>query len=881
MKMHSKLKLAAAPTALGIALMAQPVMAQDVDEDNEVATDSQPIVVTGSRIERVNVDGPSPVQVFDEELIEARGASNIQDFLFQSNLAGPGIFSEAATLSQSSGSAFFDGRGFGTGYTLILLNGRRLPATPITGEQGTDLNMLPLAAVSRIEYLSDGASAIYGSDAISGVINIITKRDFDGLSLGGRVGIADEGDGMQYRVSGVWGTTMDRGSALVTAEFFHQDSIDAADRPYIASATAPESLGGADGRSPTGFPGSWVDFTSGQAEPFPGCPEESIRPSSFVANGTECAYDFAPLYQVNPETDRLSMSAFAEYDVTDALNLYVDTRYSRSLTKVRNGAAPAFFLVPAGEQGNPFPNAAYALRRIVDGGPRARDAKNQAFSVTGGFEYDLGGSHQLTGYYQNSWVDQLQLGVSGQISTSALEEAVADGTFRLDQLNSQEVIDSISVVTFRDGALNESIWNLGVNGLIDLGGLDLGYAFGGEIRDEQYTDKTDIAQLSGDIAGGAASDGEGDRSSKAVYGELSISPFEMLELSVAGRYDSIEAAGNDLGNEFTYKVAGSLRPVEPLLIRASYGTGFKAPALGELFLGQSFGVTRAVDTTLCDNVTADPTSTQAEIDAACRTREIRSRSGGNTELTPETSKALAIGAVIEPTPDIRFSADYWNIKVKDKIGALTVQEILNNEDLYPELVNRVGGQLSSPDSFVLSNLQNLTQENGEGIDFVATFTPMVGPGELIFDLRVSHLISFERQSSAIQPLCEDAGTTSEPEWRGNARLGYSVGAFNGNVTARYVGETEDLVGGRFGNNDDGDDPCGAVTRVNQVDDYLEFGLNLGYQATDELGLTFGVNNLFDAKPPVSEIAAGGWPWYDQALYTNFGRYFYVQASMDF
>lgn len=866
-----QLRLGAGTVALALSLAATPAFAQVETEDQ-----GDKLIVTGTRIQGVEQNGPSPVQVFDAEEIQATGASTLQEFMFESNLAGPGIFSESATLSQSSGAAFFDGRGFGTGYTLILLNGRRLPATPITGEQGTDLNMLPIAAVERVEYLSDGASAIYGSDAIAGVINILTRTDYDGVSLTGRVGIADDGEGFQYRASGVWGTSNENGSVLLSAEVFHQNAIDAADRPLVRSAFGPPDVVNQDGLSPIGDIPAYVNADFTLAEPGAGCPAERIRPSSFAASGTECSFDFAPLYQVNPDTTRIVSSAFAEYDVADGLNLFLDVRYARTETEVRNGASPAFFLIPAGEQGNPYPEAAYALRRIVDAGPRARDATNQTFAVAGGFNYDIGAGHSVEGYVQSSWVSQNQLGVSGQIVRDKLEAAVADGSFSLTELNGPDVIDAISAKTFREGDLQERVFSLGLTGPLIEGDFEVSYYVGGEIRTETYSDFADDLSKQGQILGGASSDGEGDRKQKAVYAELSISPMDIIDISLAGRFDDVQAGGQKLGDEFTYKAAVSINPVDILTIRGSYGTGFKAPALGELFLGRSFGVTRAVDTTVCNNVTNTPGATQAEIDAACRTREIRSISGGNPNLEPETSKSINFGVILEPTPDLRFSADYWNIEVEGKIGSLTVQEILNNEDLYPDLVNRVGGQLSDPNnSFVRSDLQNLTVEEGEGIDFVLSFNPAVGDGELLLDLRASYLISFLRQSSAIQPLCEDAGTTSEPEWRGNGRLGWRQGMFKANVTARYVGKTEDRIGGLTGGTCD---PAGVV---DPVDDYLEFGANVTVDLTPTMNVTVGVNNLFEEIPPATEIAAGGWPYYDQALYTNFGRYFYMSAGIEF
>jgi iron complex outermembrane receptor protein len=859
-----------------------PAAAQDVTTDESVATeveDTGTIVVVGSRVARVNVDTPNPVTVFGEEEIQATGAATLEDFLFESNIAGPAIFNEAATLSQVGGSSFFDSRGFGTGYTLVLLNGRRLPSTPTTGEAATDLNQLPLAAVERVEFLSSGASAIYGSDAISGVINIVTKRRFDGISVRGRVGQSDEGDGHQQRASVVAGTSSDRGSALVTAEIFHQNAVSATARPLINSAVNEEL--GDDGRSPAGYPGTLIRSDFSEAVPYANCPESSIRPTTVVTFGTECAFDVAPLYQVFPDSTRFAGSAFAEYDLTDNLNVWGDLRYSRVETEIRNGAAPALFEVDASAVPASFMPAdwvgdetVYVYRRIVDAGPRSRDQTNSTFVVAGGADYEWTEGHNLQGYYQHSWVDNNSVGPSGQISSSALSAAVNDGSFNLFDLNPQSVIDQITVSTFRVATLKEQVVNLSANGFIPfLGGRELGYAVGGEVREESYVDRVDAASESGDVAGGAASTGEGSKKTRAAFAELVYSPFDMLELQGALRYDTIDGRDGKLGDKLTYQIAGSLRPIEAVMLRANYGTGFKAPSLGELYLGRSFGVLRAVDRRACDEAT-----TPEEELVACALREIRSVSGGNPELEPEESTYYGFGAVVEPFSGLRLGADYWNIEVDGKVGALGIQEILNNEDQYPHLVNRVGGRLVDPDAFVQTNLQNLTTEMGEGIDFTLGYNaPLTDAVSLILDWRASYLMSFKRQTSAIQPLCDEAGTTSEPEWRANGRVGLVAGALNTNVTARYIGKTEDQPGGRIS----GSCELAAPDDVVQVDDYLQFDWNLGYQLSEKMDVVFGVRNVFDKAPSASISAAGGWPYYDQALYDNMGRFFYLELGFDF
>ena len=868
----AKLKLGAASAVLGAALVATPAFAQD-------ASDEETIVVTGSRIARVNIDAPNPVTVFTEDSIKATGAATLEDFLFESNIAGPNLFNEASTLSQVSGSSFFDSRGFGEGYTLVLLNGRRLPATPTTGSAATDLNQLPLAAVERVEYLSSGASAIYGSDAISGVINIVTKRRFDGIALTGRMGISGKGDAAQKRVSIVAGSSNDRGSVMLTAEAFHQRAISATKRPLINTAT--NAALDDDGRSPAGYPGTLIREDFSAAVPYVNCPASSIRPTTVVDSGTECSFDVAPLYQVMPENKRFAASAAAEYDITDDINAWVDLRYARVFTKVRNGAAPALFAVDTAAVPSEYLPAAWAgddevyiYRRIVDAGPRSIDQTNQTFSATGGLNWEWSKGHKLEAYYQHSWVDNNGVGVSGQISSSALSAAVNSGEFDLFNLNPQSVIDGISVTTFRAAKLEEDVFNLVASGRIPfVGGTELGYAVGGEIRAESYEDRVDSASESGDVAGGAASTGIGNKKTKAIFGELVFSPVEMLELQGAVRYDDISGRDGKLGDKLTYQLAAKFSPVRQVSLRANYGTGFKAPSLGELYLGNSHGVLRAIDRRACNEAGGDPT------DPNCQLREIRSRGGGNSLLQPEESTYYGFGAIVEPVRGLRVSADYWNIEVEGKIGSLSVQEILNNEDQYPELVNRVGGRLVDPDnSYVLTNLQNLLTEKGDGLDLTISYnTPLTDNVSLILDGRASRLLSFKRQTSAIQPLCDEAGTTSEPKWRANGRIGVIAGAMTTNLTARYVGKTQDQPGGRVSGTCDLAFPDDVVS----VDDYVQFDLSAGYRVNDMINTTFGVRNLFNQAPSASIMAAGGWPYYDQALYDNMGRFFYFEVGLNF
>ena len=874
-------------SALCLSLTPGLVAAQSDDTTDQVM---ETITVTGSRIPRLDPQLVTPVQVYDANFIAATGAGNVQDFLFTSSFAGPALFNENQTLSQTAGTANFDSRGFGDDYVVILLNGRRLPADPLGGDSATNLNLIPIGSVDRIEYLSTGASAIYGADAVQGVINVITKQNYEGLDMSVRYDDTADGDGHRIGFAVTGGIVSDKGFATVSFEFQNQLDVSADGLPLIGSASAP----GADGRSPTGLPGTYLDFgPDAVSVPYSDCPAESIRSSAFGLAGTECAYDFAPLYDAVPAMNRYNFLANAEYAFADTVTAYGEFRMSRNVTKVRNGAAPAFFNITGApltaeldaEFGTDFANSpsVYIARRSVDAGPRATDNTNTAFSTVVGARIEFGRSHEFDISVQNIESEMNRIGVGGQISVSGLSNAVVTGIMdpRLTYDKQFYADNGLSIATQRQATGTENSLNVQLTG--ELGSTSIGYAVGAQAKERSFDDLADVASSTGDVAGGASSNGNGESDSTSAFGELSYSPIDKVELSVAARWDDYEWEGLDTrdgDDAVTYMAGASFRPVDNLLLRASIGTGFKAPTLGELFLGRSFGVNRAVDTTLCNQVTADPSSTQADIDNACRILEIRSVSGGNPLLETESSDNWSVGLVWEPSDNWSIALDYYSIEVTDKIGSLSTQEILNNEADFPELVTRINGSLTCRNGCeVRSNNQNLFEENGQGVDFSTRASWDFNGGSVVADVRAAYLIEHERQTSAVQPLCDDTGTTSEPEWRINGQVGWEAAKWNATVLFRYLDSTEDLPGGRDSANFSCD--VNPARPVQKVDDYLEIGLRGTYSFGESTELAVGIINLTDEEPPFSEVASGAWPWFDQSLYDARGTRYYLNMTYDF
>jgi iron complex outermembrane receptor protein len=883
-----------AVTAIGLTATSLTVLAQDANTDQDEILETEEVLVTGSRIPRLDPQYVTPVQIYDAEFIENTGAVTMSDFLFQASFAGPGLFSENQTLSQTAGTANFDSRGFGDDYVVILLNGRRLPNDPVGGDGATNLNLIPVAAVERVEYLSTGASAIYGADAVQGVLNIITRQEWEGLQFKAQYGDDHDGGGARSGFSLAGGVSSAKGWASYSFEYLKQDNVSGAGLPLVGSAIAPD---GSDGRSPTGaVPDfmTFIDFGADTSYPAANCPQENRDAAFDTTMGFTCMYDFAPLYEAVPEQERMNFLLNVEYDL-GGVTSYGEFRMSRNVTMVNNGASPAAFNVTGASQlagidaqlGSDLANSSsvWIRRRAVDAGPRASENTNTAFSVVLGGRVEIGDGHELDISVTNIESEMNFVGTGGNLSRSRLSAAVANGTFDpLETYDPQWFInEGIAVAIQRQGTGTDTRFDAQLTG--EIGDTGIGYAVGGQYKEDDFVDTSDAVQIDADVAGGAGSSGRGERESKAFFAEFLYSPTDSVELSLAGRFDDYSWTGLDsaelveAGNSddaLTYMVGASWRPVENLLLRASYGTGFKAPTTGELYLGGSFGVTRAIDTTFCNQVTNAPGSTPDQIANACRVREIRSLSGGNVNLQTEDSENYSIGMVWEPTDNWSLAIDYYHIEVEDKIGRLSVQEILNNEDQYPQLVNRVGGQLTDVNAFVSSNLQNLNQENGEGIDLSTKYDWELDNGSFVTDLRLAYLISHERQSSAVQPLCEDKGTSNEPEWRANGQFGWQSDAdWSAVLTMRYIGSTEDLIGGRA------DGSCEAQSRVRGVDSYFELGLRGTYMFNDKAQIAAGIINLTDEEPPFSEWVSGGWPWFNQELYDPRGTRYYVNFTYDF
>ncbi|MFT5759316.1 MAG: iron complex outermembrane receptor protein [Alteromonadaceae bacterium] len=869
-------------------------------EDEAGAKSVERIEVTGSRIKRTDMETATPVTVFSKVDIAKSGLTTISEFMRFSTGGGAGGRSENSTLSQVAGSSSIDQKGFGSAYTLILLNGNRLPGNAIASSF-VDLNQVPLAAVERIEYLEEGASAIYGSDAVAGVVNIITKKEMDGISLSTSYGanIAEQ-DGQEITAQLVAGVSNEKTSILFAFDYWQRKPVQAVNRELGSTGYHPLGTDH-DGRSSYGTPGfTDVYYTPAGGEltelitPFTDCPDSGAISKRAQWGGAVCAYDFGALYQLSPQGDRQSIYTVLNHELDNEVQLSAEFRFSRAYSFTANGAAPGLVDVTSSpyvadylvqQHGQALADAILADpahtvgagRRYLDFGNRQKDNENTTFSGTLGAEGTIFESYDWNANLGHSKLRNTQIGAGGQLLRKDVEAAFADGSlnpFVINTFNTREekeLLARLQSAIHRTGDMELTFANMGITGDLglELPGGTVGFATGVDWRMERFEDRADTASINGEVIGGAGSNGGGDRNNVGYFVELAVPLLDNLDISLAVRNDDINWTGGS-ASKVTWQAGGAYRPNDMFLLRASAGTGFKAPQLHELFLGKSFGVNSAIDTKLCNEIGGGVAS-----HTACQNTEIRSRSGGNTELEPETSETYNVGVVVAPFDGVDFSVDYWSLKVENIIGSLTVQEILNNEGTLGHLVNRVGGALSSIDSFVSSNLQNLSEESAKGISASVNYSFDTDMGTFGVHLNSDYQMEHMRQSSKIQPLCDQIGETSEPEWKNNVDFDWSQDDFTANIHVRYVGETTDHPGGRKNGS------CDYQRDDRAVDSYTQIDMQGSYFMDNNSSVTVGIRNVLDKNPPLSTEASGNWPWYDQTLYSNMGRYGYVTYKLEF
>ena len=865
-KLSVAVKAAISASALGMASTALPVWAE------EGAMEVEEVVVTGSRIKRAVDDEATPVTVIDASDLQVSGYNSVADVLRNTTYNSFGSFRERSGTSFGQ-IALVDLRGLGAGRSAVLVNGRRVPGNPFTGQSAVDLNSIPLTAIDRIEILTDSASAVYGADAIGGVINFIMRDDYNGAEI--QVGMTrPEATGAdEEHVKALFGASSDRGKIIASFEFFERSAIFDGDRDYSAVQVNGTSFGDTVGISVggnTGFPGNFsTAYPIGDCDP---AVYAGIFTSPFGIPGEGCGFGYADISAQTGAVERYSTFVDASYQLTDDINVYAENRYSRINSFGRYAPAVGFFFVDetariengltpvAGANGQPF----FAFHRFVAHGPRDDNTTRDEFDMVVGMEGDLAdGRITFDAFARHYYYSATEEG-NTYIVTSILEDLAATGAYDvLDPLspaNADAVLGSSATLT-RD--LDTKFNQVGVSFsgfAFDLPAGPVGWALGGEWAEEDYNDNYDRQREAGNIIGSAGNSAAGDRSRKAVYGELLVPVIEGLEIGAALRWDDY----NDFGSAVTPSVHVRFNPTAAdwVVLRASYNEGFKAPDLTNLYskLSQSFN--DVTDFPQCDSQGVAPVD--------CPTFQVENFTGGNPDLQAENSEAFNVGAVITPpfVEGLSFSVDYFEVDTSDRATQLRLGQLVRfaaEGNLPPGTTVMRGapgpagglGRLVS----ITNVITNAARLDISGLDLRAQFNRDFDIGTVDAQLEWSRFLKYDLQNSADESVVDFLSQGGYPENRMNAILRLTRDAFTVNYAMNYIGEHGD---GEF----------------EDYDASMTHDVTFEYRSPWNVDLTVGVQNFTDEPPIIDSI--GG---YDDSitgiLYDLAGRRYFVRLQYNF
>jgi outer membrane receptor protein involved in Fe transport len=620
----------AAGVVSGFGATGSVAVAQDED-----MAELERVEVTGSRIKRTDIEGPNPVFVMQREDIESTGLVTIGEILENLPIAGSGL--NLNFNNGGNGSILLDLRNLGSSRLLVLVNGRRWVTFPTSA--AVDLTTIPTAMIERVEVLKDGASAIYGSDAISGVVNIITRGDFTGAQANVYYGEYDDGDGEQTQADFSIGANSDRGSVFMNINAVDMKPVMAGDRaisaePTFGTGNAFGSSGTPQGRvffidpETGGIRDLTLDRPSEGGQLYPdGAPASAYRPW----NGTVDPYNFAPDNYLLTPNERTSIFVQGDYQITDNMSFFSNALYSNRHSAQLLAANPLFIGDFVGDntvihEDNPFNpfdirfgasgggTPFFIGRRLLEANNRLFTQDSDTFHFTGGFE----GSFQMADrfwdwetYYLYQRTEIQETGV-GEQNVARVQQALgdpADCTGDCVPLNifgaaprlpasqvsseglgtiTQDMLDYIQASTDEFQFAERTNYAANLTGtLFDLPAGPLGVAVGYEYRREKGRDEPDYLRQTGQLAGNAQAATAGSYSVDEAFVEFAVPILsdmpgvDLLEASLATRYSDYSTFGNTTNS----KVGLRWQPYSDLLVRGTYSEGFRAASVGELFQG--------------------------------------------------------------------------------------------------------------------------------------------------------------------------------------------------------------------------------------------------------------------------------------------------------
>jgi iron complex outermembrane receptor protein len=919
-------KLRALPVAVVAALCGFPLVSASVLAQQSETTDpaeGQPevldeIVVTGTNIRGIDLQEGQPVTVIDAEAIRQFGAVTVGDLVAQLAAArgGTGTFSAANSgalqADTPAGAAAVSLRGLGTASTLTLVNGRRIAVSSFASgsENFVDVNAIPLAAIDRIEVLTTGASAIYGADAVAGVVNFILRDDFDGVRLSASLGDSEAStDELRANANIVAGYVGERSRGMLVFDAYTRNALYDRDRAITAVEPRPSQ----QGVFPSFNDLAEMDLDLVEA----GCPDDQRfdgRPGFPNSRfGAFCTLNRNAYTPTDPESERFGLYATWQFQLSDSTEYFTELAVQEN--RSRAASAPA----PWSEEEIDFahPNMPAELRaRLIAAGadpdftvfgwgrfPDAREIEvdtgnlrwlNGLRGTAGDWDWETTASYSrsrstqeaVAGIYN---VERFRAALLGELCGNG-DTNCAPGRgglyynpFGGQQNNSAQVLDLLRERVPRDGesdllsvdARLSRLWG-------ELGGGSIGWAVGVEARREDIEDRpSPLATLDPDtgevpVYGFGSTAVQADRSQQALYAEVFLPFTSALDLRVAARYDHY----SDFGGDFNPALSLRWQPHENVVLRSGWNTSFRAPSLAQVGAGTTLGSGALPCSpgseffgSFCGGFSGDD--------------GYLSEIYGNPDLEAETSSAWYLGSAFSFGERTTLTLDYWNFDQKNLVDIDDLELfrralndpslVLRSADLRSGQLGigirngRIGGNIDQ----VNLQLINVGRQRTDGVDisFEHRFDEF-GWGRLRLLADATWVNSFERSESCGgadtrrgagvcregQRLVERVGEFRYPEWTVNTGFAWSKGDSFARFFANYVDGYFD------------DDQRDGVAAGRRVGSWTTLNLTLGRDIGENHSLSLTVRNLADRDPP---IALGSAANVDLFNHDTLGRFWTV------
>lgn len=905
MKCKTRISLIAAAVSAQLLTVSPHLHAQEQNAAEDEGVEM--ILVTGSFVRRSeNYESPSPLAVVDSVAIDAIGAKNIGDITQTLTInTGAQNNPDAFTQNATAGTSNINLRGLGVASTLVLLNNKRQVVTAQPTNDGVNFvdtsSLVPMIAIGRMEVIKDGASALYGSDAVAGVVNFITKQDYEGSKITLDYQDGAHGDNKEYVLQGLWGATGKDNSVMAAFSYTNRSPMFTSDRRL----SRPE-----DDASSLGNPGSFFILPPIAAAPTPiidptGCAEfgglpQLLAPPGVGPGGSDvgfCRFDFGNTYSLVPDESRVSAYLQGTQKVTD--NIVWKTELSYARNRAERGGSPSFPIltfpsVPADHPNNVFGFPVSFFGRAIGNMPNGESFPGDpAVTESDTFRFSTSIQGELAdGFWEASYTKARNdfyfavndtLGqefqnalrgfggagcdpLTGTAGSGSCEYYNPFATSLSGSPNSQRVLDSFLGRQEIDSKSDLQVADAFVShDLFDMDGGAAGIALGIQWREQKL--EQDYDALSNQdrfsfVIGNPDIYGEDDV--WAMFAELALPVADNLDIQLALRYEDY---GGSTGDTVDPKVAFSYRATENFSLRGSYSTSFRAPSIFQ----RDGGATSL-------NQVVDPLTGGAAFAAV--------RASGNEDLVPEESTAYNLGLSFEPVEDLSIELDYWNFEFEDLIIQESFQALINANPQDTTRIIRAGDPLNGPVLQINTTYVNASSLETGGLDLVSSYKIETdGAGTFTPSFSATYILDYDLvdpQAGVVDGVGRRNFSTigdSTPELRFNLGLNWQNEHHSANVFVRYIDSYDDDQNCA----DDTAFTAACTVGFKEIDSHVtvdaQYNVNLGaiFGTDNAYVLTLGGTNLTDEDPPQVFTNSG----FDSRVHDPRGRQLYARFAIEF